>query len=305
MLDNTIKSILYNNGEAKLIDFLKSENVVSHYKRQLDIDVSYCFKGVNNIGLYKCCSTSYKFFYPFSVAGDGKFYEQLEKFDWYYMPWKWEHEEVKKLLAGNERILEIGSGGFYFVEKMNSLGYDITGLEINQNCVLNAKEKGLRAENKSIQKFSEFNKEKFDLVCSFQVLEHIAEVHSFLKSQVDCLRVGGRLIISVPNNDSFIKHAKNNILNSPPHHMGLWNKSSLGHIANIFNLQIESVKYEPLQDYHIDWYTNIIMNKFLYNKKFIGRLFKKFGLYRYVPHFVMKYKRFLRGHSILVTYSKN
>jgi 2-polyprenyl-3-methyl-5-hydroxy-6-metoxy-1,4-benzoquinol methylase len=43
--------------------------------------------------------------------------------------------------------------------------------------------------------------EKFDLIMHFFVLEHVEEPEKFLKEQLDCLSVGGSLIVEVPNCD--------------------------------------------------------------------------------------------------------
>ena len=50
----------------------------------------------------------------------------------------------------------------------------------------------------------------------------------------------------------------------PPHHMGMWDKKSLKYLTKIFKLTIESIRFEPLQTYHIDWYYGIISQKFLH-----------------------------------------
>jgi ubiquinone/menaquinone biosynthesis C-methylase UbiE len=65
--------------------------------------------------------------------GDSKFYEQLEKFDWYYMPWKWEHEITLSYLDPKKRVLEIGCGTGSFVQKAADIsGAYIKGLELNE-----------------------------------------------------------------------------------------------------------------------------------------------------------------------------
>ena len=62
----------------------------------------------------------------------------------------------------------------------------------------------------------------YDAVTSFQVLEHVTEPASFLRACVKALRPGGRLLLGVPNNDSFLGLLEDNWLNMPPHHMSLW-----------------------------------------------------------------------------------
>lgn len=92
MVNITSPLTLTNN-----ISFVKSINkkqIIIAYKG-FGIDVSKYFRNINNISIYHCNDTGYRFYYPLDMSGDSKFYEFFQKFDWYYMPWKWEHEKGK------------------------------------------------------------------------------------------------------------------------------------------------------------------------------------------------------------------
>jgi 2-polyprenyl-3-methyl-5-hydroxy-6-metoxy-1,4-benzoquinol methylase len=99
-------------------------------------------------------------------------------------------------------ILEIGSGYGWFVNKMRSLGYDIDGIELSDEKRAMAKEY-LNVELLSINLLS--NKlpanivEKYDVVCMFYVLEHIIDLHLFLKESLRVLKPNGKLVVIVPN----------------------------------------------------------------------------------------------------------
>lgn len=303
-MKSIISSTLDKKHQARLLTTILVDDLIIQYQKQLKIDVSKYFKNIKKIGIYECVKTSYCFYYPFNIDGDSLFYQQLQEFGWYYMPYKWEHKMVETFLKGNERILEIGSGAFDFVNKMETLGFNITGLELNEDSVLKAKDKGLKAYSETVQEYAEINKENYDVVCSFQVLEHISEVHSFIKAQIDCLKIGGKLIIAVPNNDSFIRFTKNFILNSPPHHMGLWNTKSLISIAKLFNLEVESVVYEPLQPYHLNSYVNLMVQEKINKNKLTRVIFNKMRLRRLFVYLVSKFSNQIHGHTMLVSYIK-
>lgn len=51
--------------------------------------------------------------------------------------------------------------------------------------------------------FVKENESQFDVVTFFQVLEHIADVHSFLTSALLTLKTGGKVILAVPNNEPY------------------------------------------------------------------------------------------------------
>lgn len=299
-----IQSTLDVNDIAFLIESISVDKLIIGYKNQFGINIQKYFKSNTDIKIYECKNTNYRFFYPFNIDGDGEFYECLQKVDWYYMPWKWEHDVTKKKLVGNEKILEIGSGGLGFVENLFKSGYDITGLELNKESIFKANKIGLNVLSETVQTHAIYNFEKYDLVCSYQVLEHIAEVNLFIQAQVDCLKKGGKLIISVPNNDSFIKLTKGGLLNFPPHHMGLWNKKSLISLGKLFDLKVVEVLYEPLQEYHLNWYIDSMIQNFINKNKMIKYIFFKMNLLLIYTQLVKRFKSKIHGHTIMVIYTK-
>ena len=304
MLNKTINSKLDHASRATLVKKLRVTKIISEYKKQLNIDVSEYLKGIDEVGIYECVKTNYKFYYPFNVDGDSQFYEKLQDFDWYYMPWKWEHEISKRFIKSTDKILEIGSGGLGFVKKMNDDNYMITGLELNEDSILKAKEKKLNIVSNTVQYHASLNAGVYDIVCSYQVLEHISEVNSFIQAKIDCLKPGGKMIIAVPNNDSFIKYTRNFILNGPPHHMGLWSKSSLLSVAKLFDLKVQQVLYEPLQIYHAENYVNLTIERKIFKYSILRKLYRRLKLKKHFISFVTYFRNLIKGHTILVVYQK-
>lgn len=299
-----LKSPLVPDAVAQLTKTIKVGGLINQYQKELKIDVSKYFGSYNEIGLYKCSKSGYEFYYPFDLDGDSSFYKKLQEYEWYYMPWKWEHSKVQEVLNGNEHILEVGSGDFGFVSKLQKSNYNITGLELNEDSIRKAKELHLNAKYETIQEHSKNNNNKYDVVCSFQVLEHIAEVRSFIQAQIDCLKQNGKLIVAVPNNDSFLKLSGGGLLNKPPHHMGLWNETSLKGLADYFNLKIEKIYYEPLQNYHINWYIDSIIKFKIKPYKVFNKVFKKLELKRLLTQYVRLNQKNIKGHTMLVIYKK-
>ena len=283
---------------------IKTLFIIEGYKKsQMDIDVSKYFKGIKEIFIYRCLDTGYRFYYPFNTSGDSKFYEGLEKFPWYYMDWKWEHEIASNIIKPRDRVLEIGCGRGSFLIKMQQIGADCTGLELNDNAVSYGQNKKVRILNESIQSHAKNNHERYDVVCSFQVVEHIAKIKEFLQSTVDAVKPGGKLIISVPNNygDSII--LKDNLLNMPPHHMGLWDAVSLANLQNIFSIRLERLEMEPIQKYHLGYYQSLLETSFVQKYRLWGKVFR-----RVVNFFILNnlndLSKYILGHTILVEYKK-
>ncbi|WP_224998113.1 bifunctional 2-polyprenyl-6-hydroxyphenol methylase/3-demethylubiquinol 3-O-methyltransferase UbiG [Cesiribacter sp. SM1] len=289
---------------ALLLEEVPTIEIAQKYKKELDLDVNYIFQGHKTLQRYLCRETGYSFFYPFDLAGDGKFYSKLQQFDWYYMPWKWEHNFALSMIRNGMKILEIGCGTGGFINKISSLrDVEVVGLELNEEAVAAARTSGANVLNNTVQEFSVNHAETFDVVCSFQVLEHISDVDSFIRSSVECLKKGGKLIVSVPNNDSFIKYA-DYPLNLPPHHMGHWTYNSLKNVAPLYNLEFENAVFEPLQHYHIDWYLHVMMN----DKARFSFFFKMLSKFRLNKAFSLLHKRAdfnIKGHSITAVYTKS
>jgi SAM-dependent methyltransferase len=229
------------------------------------------------------------------------------------MPWKWEHKETSGLISNGMKILEIGCASGNFLQTINNqFDVEVAGLELNAAAVEKAVAKGLNVHLQSVEEFSVNNIERFDLVCSFEVLEHIADVHSFLSASVCCLKKGGKLVVAVPNNDSFIKYnSGTNSLNMPPHHMGLWNYNSLRKIEDYFAVKFDMVKYEPLQVYHQKWYyetlnrhSEMILKKYritIFLNKITPLLFR---IARKLLTMIFTKIVTKNGHTVLVVYTK-
>lgn len=249
--------------KSTIIDRIPSKKIIHFYLKKYGIGTHKYFENLFEISIYECPDTGYRFYYPFTVEGKPDLYEQLQKFPWYYMPWKWEHEVVLKFIKSNDQILEIGSGSGGFLKGLfEKKGITGTGLEFNQQALEEGLKQGLNILPVSLSDFSNANVGKFDVVCSFQVLEHLSQVKAFFEDQITCLKSGGYLITAVPNNDSFIKYGFNP-LNVPPHHMGLWTDDSLEKVGKYFGLKPIATHFSPLEEHHRNYFYYANLSRFL------------------------------------------
>jgi SAM-dependent methyltransferase len=303
MIDNPF----IENSEIALQSVIPKKRLIDEYQSRFNIDVNGILGSVDSVELYKCKKSGYKFYYPFNITGDSQFYQKLQQLDYYYMPWKWEHQVCSGLIKEGDKVLEVGCGTGDFIRTICKKNQDIqvVGLELNESCVV--AERNYKIINKTIEDFSADNVGQFDLVCTFQVLEHIAFVNSFLKAQIKCVKKDGLLVISVPNNGGFLKNEKFEVLNMPPHHMGLWDEESLRMIGSHFNLELIKVEFEPLQEYHFDWYLDLMVKKMVGD--YIGSYFVKvinFVRLRFLIKKIIKSRAHkIQGHSILIVLKKN
>jgi SAM-dependent methyltransferase len=144
-----------------------------------------------------------------------------------YRHWSEEFQFALDRIRPGERVLDDGCGYGYFVERAAERGIT-SGLDANVHAQRRAVGRGPDVRHKTAAAFADELAAQFDVVCTFQTLEHIFEVSSFLEVLRRMLKPGGRLIVAVPNNEPYLERFnKYATFNTPPHHVGLWNRHSL------------------------------------------------------------------------------
>ena len=248
---------LSGSSNVTLIEQINASDLIKMYDQSLQADISKEFGEVKQIGYYHCIDSDLRFFYPM-VTGSEKYYEHLQKNPWYYMDDKAEYDYANNFIKESDLVLEIGCGRGAFSQKISTKKY--VGLEFSRKAKEIALSKGIIIENESIQSHSVAHPAKYDVVCAFQVLEHISEIRSFIESSIKALKPGGLLIYSLPSADSFLSLIANNFFNMPPHHVSFWSDKSLKHIAEIFGMKIVNIEHEKLADWDkVSWASSIIL----------------------------------------------
>lgn len=241
-----VKSPINNTPDVKKVRRFDAQVLQNDYA-QFNIDVSKYFKDIEYIDLYECSASGLQFFSPDTIVGDGKFYESIQHFDWYYKDDKWEFDKGLELIRNNERVLEIGSGRGQFLKLLKQKTEHAEGLELNESAIEKIRANGYKVHLMKIDEFEQqLNPESlFDVVCSFQVYEHIENIGEVIQSSLNALKIGGRLMISVPNSDCIFNDPILNPFNMPPHHQGLWYPTTFEKLQSIFNIELTGVYYEP------------------------------------------------------------
>jgi SAM-dependent methyltransferase len=307
-LRDLITSPITGLSNVTLLEKLHSSNIIYAYQ-QLDIDVSKYFEEVEEVCIYKCTDTGYRFFFPFNLAAKSDFYEQLQQNNSYYSLTP-EHKEAQKCIQEKSKVLEIGCGSGLFLNEIKDKVDACVGLEFNDAAILKATSYDLTVIKQDISDHAQTNQEKYDVVCAFQVLEHIPDVSDFINSCLKVMKKGGKLIFGVPNNNPFLyKYDKYHALNLPPHHIGLWDQVSLKNIENYFPMSLSQLILEDLQPHEYDYYYGILLENGRKKRRFLISicLFLLLNLkpYRFKVYCQSFFARFAQGRNILAVYTKD
>lgn len=298
-------SPITNKPNCQKIKSYSVKNIQDNYLADFGIQTNSYFKDNSTIELWKCLDTGLCFFYPSNLEGDSAFYAQLEKFDWYYLPWKWEHECIAPRIPDQGNLLEIGCAEGAFLEKMKQKGLTVVGLELNEEAARIANAKGLEVHTQLIQEYAQNHAESQDWVCSFQVLEHISSVSEFLTAALKIVKPGGKLAISVPNLQSFLQYDEGGLLNFPPHHQGWWNASVFKALENYFPVKLDFVGFEPVQEIHENWYRKNAIRKWYLKGKILGGLYSRIIKLPVIGKLIYEMEKSnTAGHTMLVLFTK-
>jgi 2-polyprenyl-3-methyl-5-hydroxy-6-metoxy-1,4-benzoquinol methylase len=97
-------------------------------------------------------------------------------------------------------ILEVGCSTGYFGSALQSLGHSVIGVEMDEASSSIARSHLGEVHCCTIQDYFLKNPQKrFDVITFGDVLEHLTDPESVLKSTLNHLKPGGRLVASIPN----------------------------------------------------------------------------------------------------------
>ena len=104
------------------------------------------------------------------------------------------------LLKPNHKILEIGCGTGSVVAELGRQGYDVTGTDISREAIAYGLEKygDIKLQVQAAEAL-QFADETFDVVMSFDLFEHIAEVDRHVGEVFRVLRPAGYYLLQTPN----------------------------------------------------------------------------------------------------------
>lgn len=240
-----------------LVDSLATSALIGGYdKSGLARAIGRLFDDLNGqLTLWSCRQCSLRW-YADAPAGDAAFYESLQQHDWYYQADKPEYGFARRWIPSEAQVLEVGCGRGAFAGFIPSVNY--RGLEFNQLAVQKARDAGLQVEVKPVGQEATDRPAHYDVVCHFQVLEHVEAPLSFMAECAQALKPGGLMIVAVPAEDSFLGLAESSWLNMPPHHLTRWTDQSLDSMLRRVGMEPLELWHEEVASYHKDWHRSVV-----------------------------------------------
>lgn len=230
----------------------RSRIISGYASKHLGVDVGASFPQSGNIELLECGDCGLRWYWPMT-AGGPEFYEALQQHEWYYQGDKPEYLHAATLVPSLASVLEVGCGRGAFASHLKSIG-TYKGLEFNQAAIDKAITSGLNVVKLPIEEEARLHTGQYDVVCHFQVLEHIPDCLGFMRACADAVKPGGMMIVTVPSEDSFLSASTAGWLNMPPHHVSRWTDSALSSLFERVGFSVSQIWHEPVADFHEDWY---------------------------------------------------
>jgi SAM-dependent methyltransferase len=181
------------------------------------------------------------FFDPM-LAGDDRFYTDLySRLDAHeklasagvHRP---EFERAADLVRTGDRVLDVGCGAGGFSRYLRHAVY--TGLELHS--AINPPAANIL--NETISSHAARMNESYDVVCAFQVVEHVSDPFLFASDMTSCIKPGGLLVLGVPCWPSRMTDIPNFVLNAPPHHLSWWSRAALEALAARLGLIVVAIQ---------------------------------------------------------------
>ncbi len=105
---------------------------------------------------------------------------------------------ISKYISQTGRVLDVGAGAGKLLQELNQIGWQVEGVDGEQEAVKWAKKRGVSIKSHDLNKKLPFRSNSFDLVISLDVLEHIKKDKQLLLEIKRVVRPGGFILVTVP-----------------------------------------------------------------------------------------------------------
>ena len=147
--------------------------------------------------------------------------------------------EYSKKLVKDKKVLDYGCGSGYGSHMLSLTAGSVTGVDISKEAVDFANNE-YNDPNLNFKTIAELGNEKFDVITSFQVIEHVPDDKKYTSALKQLLNPGGILIISTPDK----KYRLFNYIQQPWNifHLKEYTPESLEKLLKKYFKQVEILK---------------------------------------------------------------
>jgi ubiquinone/menaquinone biosynthesis C-methylase UbiE len=183
--------------------------------------------------------------------------------------------EKVDLIKPDDKILEIGCGIGSIVNHLSKHGYDVTGTDISNEAISYGLKK-YGCLNLQVQPAEDlpFKDESFNVVLSFDLFEHIAQINRHVSEVYRVLRPGGYYLFQTPNklSNAIFETLYHKSFKWKRTHPSLHSPAQLKKRLSGHGFEVTFVKMNPINEFTI----NKIRKKF----GFLSSIFKHINFCR-------------------------
>lgn len=173
----------------------------------------------------------------------------------------------------NKKVLEIGSSIGSFLKALSDEGAKVIGVELGEDYSEYSRSLGFIVYSKPIEDLNFEN--EFDLVVTFQTLEHVFDPMAVIKTVYKSLKIGGIFMGEIPNEDDWrIKIFDNEVVKRfhyAPYHYYYFSPKT-------FSNYLKKCKFKEIKLETVERYNSLIQLKRIlcgeYGKKNINKILR-------------------------------
>lgn len=151
-------------------------------------------------------------------------------------------DQMEKYRKTN-RILDVGCGIGYFLEVAKERGWEVHGTEYTDKALEICRSKGIEMQEGKLDP-SKFDHGSFDIITSFEVLEHINNPQEEVTNFNTLLRPGGLIYLTTPNFNSLLRYRLKDRYDviTYPEHLSYYTPRTLNHLFNKAGFQKQQIQ---------------------------------------------------------------
>lgn len=146
-----------------------------------------------------------------------------------------------------KRVLDIGCGRglmLYYLKRYFGASY-VIGTQYSDSAIEYAKKLGVEVKKGDLSNNIHAMEKDLDIICFWHVLEHIDDVNLYIELSYNLLKKNGKLLVEVPNSDSFSQKITGGSWMGwdPPNHLTHFTPDSLSMLLKKHGFKIINKRY--------------------------------------------------------------